>query len=272
MTTTLEHLAFRIAKLNVGLEKAAGKARIPGDGDGDGIPHEGRQRRKRLPGTPMQRAKAALERQAAARAAQEAQGNAASDRTRAAAQAGRIADSRAAQAADAAAAPKAPAPSKGNQFAGRNKAGDLERYYSEATGGSVTQAIPKTSNIDRALNPNNARPWFSIGAKDRDTLDKVIADTTQFKNGSQNDPKGAEFRDAGKSEVKALISAAFKAGGGKGDLSDDVADKIASRFTEFKGLKLANSDREDFKEMNAGTYAMVAAAAFAHGRQASKPK
>lgn len=33
MTTTLEHLAFRIAKLNVRLEKAAGKARIPGDGD-----------------------------------------------------------------------------------------------------------------------------------------------------------------------------------------------------------------------------------------------
>jgi hypothetical protein len=46
MTTTLEHLAFRIAKLNVGMEKAAaksGKRRIPGDGDGDGIPYEGRK-------------------------------------------------------------------------------------------------------------------------------------------------------------------------------------------------------------------------------------
>lgn len=46
MTTTLEHLAFRLAKLNAAMEKAAaksGKRRIPGDGDGDGIPNEGKR-------------------------------------------------------------------------------------------------------------------------------------------------------------------------------------------------------------------------------------
>jgi hypothetical protein len=42
-----QELMVRLAKLNIGIEKAAaksGKRRIPGDGDGDGIPHEGRSK------------------------------------------------------------------------------------------------------------------------------------------------------------------------------------------------------------------------------------
>ena len=43
----LDAIQVRLAKLNVAIEKAAaksGKRRIPGDGDGDGIPHEGRNK------------------------------------------------------------------------------------------------------------------------------------------------------------------------------------------------------------------------------------
>jgi hypothetical protein len=41
-----DDLSVRLAKLNIGLEKAgskSGKRRIPGDGDGDGIPNEGKK-------------------------------------------------------------------------------------------------------------------------------------------------------------------------------------------------------------------------------------
>lgn len=42
----LDAIQVRLAKLNVGIAKAAaksGKRRIPGDGDGDGIPNEGKK-------------------------------------------------------------------------------------------------------------------------------------------------------------------------------------------------------------------------------------
>lgn len=45
-------LEARIAALNENIDKALGRKRIPGDGDGDGIPYEGKNGKKGLPSAP----------------------------------------------------------------------------------------------------------------------------------------------------------------------------------------------------------------------------
>jgi hypothetical protein len=155
-----------------------------------------------------------------------------------------------------------------NPFAGRHKAGAIESAWSPELGRSLAYAVPSTSDAKRGANSNN--PWRHTGASDRAKLELIASKNTKFSDGFKSQGSDSkDFKDHSKSEVRSLLTAAYKAGGGK-SLDDATADSIASKFSPFKTLRVENSDRADFAEVGRASMMQLAAAAFLRGKASRK--
>lgn len=159
-----------------------------------------------------------------------------------------------------------------NPFAQRHL-GVTNGQYTREDGSKVSyQITPNTiaRNLPKYGGPValSDHPWKFIGQKDRGTIEHIVAQKTPFKDGFKVFNDGSkDFRMTSKSDFQAVIQAAYKAGGGKGQIDAAVADKIAARFTPFKTLTDEKSDRLDFSdETPAFVFRDAASAALLYGK------